>query len=158
MDLSKLKWVVIFGVLGLIVFLGTGKGMDYVYDKATDSLPGNDLEEDVVDEAALSKYAGFLMSTLQYKKAKQFYIAAIERYNGQGEAPQGNNYWYNVYQLARCHEKLEEYEDACTLLYECWKVDADKLDERVKDNDTLRLRMEKLIELHELHNMGFDFP
>jgi hypothetical protein len=158
MDLSKVKWVVIIAVLAGGVWLFTGKGVDAVYDKATAALPGNDLGQDAVDEAMLSKWAGFLMATFQIEKAKHFYIAAIERYDGQGEQPQGKNYWYNVYQLARCHEKMGEWEDACRLLYECWKVDADKIDERVKDNDTIRLRMEKMIEMHELHGMGFDFP
>jgi len=158
MDLSKVKWIVIIAVVGGAIWLFTGAGVDAVYDKATDTLPGNDVQQDIVDEAMLSKWAGFLMATFQLEKAKKFYKSAIDRYPGNETLPQGKNFWWNVYQLARCHEKLKEYPEACDLLYLCWLNNADAIDERVKDNDTIRLRMEKLIEMHELFDRGYDFP
>ncbi|PCJ53775.1 MAG: hypothetical protein COA73_14960 [Candidatus Hydrogenedentota bacterium] len=149
MDLSKVKWVVIVLVVVGGGWLVTEGGMDYVFNAATEELPGNDPEKDVIDEASLSKYGGFLLSTFRYTKAKIFYTAAIERYG-----PEGGNYYWNIYQLARCEEKMGNYESAVLLLRELHNVDGDAFDERVPGRDTLKLRIMKLVETHDLSHLA----
>jgi tetratricopeptide (TPR) repeat protein len=144
MDLSKLKWVVIILVVVGGGWLLTSGGINWVYNQATDAVPGVDPAKDKTDEAMLSKYGGFLLTTFRYEGAKKFYRTAVERY------PEGANAWWNYYQLARCEEKLGNYKEACDILFMLWEQNADQYDERVPDMATLRLRLDKLIEIHEL--------
>jgi tetratricopeptide (TPR) repeat protein len=148
MDLSKVKWVLIIVVVVGGGWLVTQGGMDYMFEKATKNLPGNDPEQDVLDEATLSKYGGFLLTTFRYKQAKVFYEAAIQRYDTKGK-----NYYFNNLQLARCEEKLENYREAVTILDNLYGVDADQYDERIPNQDKLKLRIMKLVEMHELLDM-----
>ncbi len=149
MDLSKVKWVVIIAIVVGGGWLVTEGGMNAIYDNATEDLPGNDPEKDVIDEASLSKYGGFLLSTFRYQKAKVFYTAAIERYG-----PEGANYYWDIYQLARCEEKLQNYEPAVILLRDLYNIDGDFYDERVPGRDTLKLRIMKLVEMHDLSHLA----
>jgi len=144
MDLSKVKWLVIFAVILGGGWLFTSGGVNYMYNRATKATPGADAAKDKTDEATLSKYGGFLMSTFRYGRAKDFYTAAIQRY------PAGANRYWNRYQLARAHEKLDENEEAVNLLYELWEADAIQYDSRVANQDELKLRIQKLIEVNQL--------
>ena len=144
MDLSKLKWVVII----LVVFGGgwlvTAGGVNYMFKRATTGTPGVDANKDKVNEATLTRYGGFLLSTFRYEQAKKFYSAAVQRY------PAGANRYWNRYQLARVHEKLDEIEEAVNLLLGLWEEDAIQYDSRVANKDELKLRIQKLIEVNQL--------
>ena len=144
MDLSKLKWVIIAAIVIGGGWLVTEGGINWIFDNATEADPGNDPEKDENDEGTLSRYGGFLMATFRYEKAKKFYQTAIDRY------PEGDNIWWNYYQMARCEEKLYEYQRAADILHMLWTEDADQYDERVPDMATLKLRLDKMIEVNDL--------
>ncbi len=144
MDLSKLKWVVII----LVVFGGgwlvTSGGISYMYNRATSDTPGANAKNDKVNEATLTRYGGFLLSTFRYEQSKKFYSAAVQRY------PAGANRYWTRYQLARVHEKLDENEEAINLLLGLWEEDAIQYDKRVANKDELKLRIQKLIEVNQI--------
>ncbi len=144
MDLSKLKWLVIFAVILGGGWLFTSGGVNYMYNRATSGTPGADAGKDKTNEATLSKYGGFLMATFRYERAKDFYSTALQRYPG------GANRYWNRYQLARAHEKLDENEQAVELLVYLWQENAIQYDSRVANPDELKLRIQKLIEVHQL--------
>jgi tetratricopeptide (TPR) repeat protein len=144
MDVSKLIWaLVIVAVVGGGWLLTSG-GVNYMYNNATKATVGQDASKDETDEAALSKWGGFLLSTFQYEKAQKFYQTAVDRY------PAGKNFWWNCYQLARAEEKLKNYEKSVQILTMLRDQNADAQDERVPDFDNLNLRINKLRELHEI--------
>ena len=144
MDLSKLKWVLIAAVVIGGGWLVTEGGVNWVYKKATEATPGTNPEKDKIDESTLSRYGGFLLSTFRYEKAKKFYQSAIDRY------PDGDKLWWNYYQMARCEEKLYNYQRAADILHMLWTEDADQYDERVPDQATLKIRLDNLIEINDL--------
>ena len=144
MDLSKLKWVIIAAIVIGGGWLVTEGGINWVYDNATKEAPGADPDKDKTDENTLSRYGGFLLATFRYEKAKKFYQSAIDRY------PEGDNLWWNYYQMARCEEKLYNYQRAADILHMLWTEDADQHDERVPDRATLRRRLDNMIEINDL--------
>ncbi|MFP6581209.1 MAG: hypothetical protein VCD00_01495 [Candidatus Hydrogenedentota bacterium] len=144
MDMSKIVWLVVIVAIVGGGWLLTGSGMDKMYDRATSELPGNDPDQDIIDEATLSKYGGFNISMMRYEQAKKFYTASIDRYGKDGK-----NYWWNVYQLARVEEKLGNEPGAIPLLHHLWLEDGDQYDERVPGQDILHSRLVKLLELNE---------
>ena len=144
MDLSKLKWVIIAAIVIGGGWLVTEGGINWVYNNATKSTPGADFEKDNIDEKTLSRYGGFLLTTFRYEKAKNFYQTAIDRY------PEGASRWWNYYQMARCEERLGDYQRAADILHMLWTENADQYDERVPDMATLKLRLDKLVEINEL--------
>ena len=144
MDLSKLKWVLIAAIVIGGGWLVTEGGVNWVYKNATEASPGTDPEKDKIDESTLSRYGGFLLATFRYEKAKKFYQSSIDRY------PDGDKLWWNYYQMARCEEKLYNYQRAADILHMLWTEDADQYDERVPNQATLRLRLDKLVEVHDL--------
>ncbi len=146
MDLSKLKWVFIIVIVIGGGWLVTAGGINWVYGNATKATPGVDADKDSVDESTLTRYGGFLLSTFRYNKARHFYNTAIERY------PNGTNVWWNYYQMARCEEKLENYQEAANILHMLWLEDADQYDERVPGMATLKLRLDNLVEIHGLES------
>lgn len=144
MDLSKLKWVIIAIVVIGGGWLVTSGGIDWVYKNATKATPGVDADKDALNEATLTRYGGFLLSTFRFNKSRQFYSSAVQRY------PEGANVWWNYFQMARCEEKLYNYQEAANILHRLWLADADQFDERVPGRPTLKLRLDKLIEIHDL--------
>lgn len=144
MDLSKLKWVLIAAVVIGGGWLVTEGGINWVYKNATEDTPGADPEKDKIDESTLSRYGGFLLTTFRYEKAKEFYQTAIDRY------PDGDNLWWNYYQMARCEEKLYNYQRAADILHMLWLEDAHQYDKRVDVQSTLKQRLDLLIELNDL--------
>jgi tetratricopeptide (TPR) repeat protein len=144
MDLSWLKWLVIVLVIFGVGWLVTAGGVNYMYNRATAGAVGVDAGKDKVNEATLTRYGGFLLSTFRYEGAKKFYNAALQRY------PSGNNRFWNRYQLARCHEKLDEMEESVNLLLYLHDEDANQYDSRIPNQDTLKLRIQKLIEVNQL--------
>lgn len=151
MDLSKVVWLVVIVAIGGGVWLFTDGGMNKMYEQSTKSLVGNNPEQDVIDEAALSKYGDTLLTTFRYEKAKKFYTAAIERYGANGR-----NYWINLEHLARCEEKLGNELQTINILHQLWVQDGDSYDERVSSRLQLKPRITKLIELNGLSPK--DFP
>jgi hypothetical protein len=145
MDLTKLVWLVVILAIGGGVWLFTDGGMDNRYEAATKSLVGNDPDQDIIDEAVLSKYGGTLLSTFRYEKAKKFYTASIDRYG-----PAGKNYWYNLEQLAKCEEKLGNDMRTLEILHGLWLENGDAHDERVSSRSQLKPRILQLIELNGL--------
>ena len=144
MDLSKLKWVIIAAIVIGGGWLVTEGGINWIFDNATEADPGNDPEKDENDESTLSRVGGFLMATFRYEKAKKFYQTAIDRYPG------GEKVWWNYYQVARCEEKLYNYQRAADILHMLWLEDAHQHDKRVDGQSTLKRRLDLLIELNDL--------
>lgn len=144
MDLSWLKWLVIVLVVFGLGWLVTSGGVNYMYNKATAGTVGVDAAKDKSNEAILTRYGGFLLSTFRYDRAKQFYSTALQRYPG------GENRFWNRYQLARCHEKLDEMEESVNLLLYLYDENGNQYDSRVPNQDTLKLRIQKLIEVNQI--------
>lgn len=145
MDLSKLVWlIVIVAVVGGGWLLTTG-GMEKVYTNATDDLIGNDPEQDIKDEAILSKYGGFQQTLFRFDNAKRFYTAAIEH------GPEAENYWANLHQLGRCEEELGNEATAIDIYYDLWQEDASQYDNRVPARDALKSKIERLIGLNDMN-------
>ena len=144
MDLSWMKWPLIIIVVVGIGWLLSAGGVDYMEGRYTKATPGDDEDKDISDEAGLSRLGGYMLATFRYQKAYGLYKKAVTRY------PDGKNYWYNYYQMARCAERLEKYAEANDILHMLQDNDADSEDQRVPDNDTLRLRIQKLEGVHEL--------
>jgi len=144
MDLSKVKWVVIIAIVVGGGWLLTSGGVNWAYNKATSGTPGQDASADARNEALLSRYGGFLLATFRYERAKDFYTAAITNFPG------GKNAYYNMYQLARCEDKLGNYQAEVDILTRLYEVEAVQYDTRVANQNKLKLRIEKLVEVHEL--------
>jgi tetratricopeptide (TPR) repeat protein len=144
MDLSFLKWPLIIGGVVLVGWLASSGGVNYMYKKFTVNEPGADAKKDQIDEAGLSRLGGYCLMLFKYEKAMSVYETAVSSY------PDGKNVWYNKYQMARCAERLGDYRKTVDILHELIDASANDIDERVPNNDNLRLRSEKLIEMHEL--------
>ncbi len=144
MDLSKLKWVVVIAIVVGGGWLATEGGVNWAFSRATSGTPGEDPSADARHEATLTRYGGFLLSTFRYEKAKQFYTEAINRF------PEGKNRYWNRYQLARCEDKLGNFQNEANLLYSLYEIDADQYDERIPGVIELQTRIQKLVEVHEL--------
>jgi len=145
MDLSGLKWPLIIVVIVGIGFLASSPGVSWMVGRYTQATPGQDAERDRRDEAGLSRIGGYLLYQWRYEKALEIMQTAVNRY-GTG----GANYWYNVYRMAKCQEKLGRMQESYNLLQELITANAHEIDGRVADNDNLRLRATKLKEVHNL--------
>ena len=146
MDLSFLKWPIIIGVIALVGWLASSGGVDYMFKKFTADEPGVNAQKDEINEAGLSRLGGYCLKLFKYEKAMSIFDTAITRY------PQGKNFWLNKYRMVKCAEKLEDYRKAVDILEELMDANASSIDSRLPGNDNLKLRSEKLIELHELEN------
>lgn len=144
MDLSWVKWPVLVVVVGSIGFLLSPPGINFMYERAISEPPGTDAAQDAANEATLTRLGGLSLATFQYGRAAEIYRTAIKRY------PNGENSWYNWYQLARCYEKLEKYGDAVDILVMLRDENADGHDERVPSPAQLNAQIQKLVEVHEL--------
>jgi hypothetical protein len=147
MDLSWAKFPIIILVIVGIGWLLSSGGVTYMHNKFAVEA-GEDEKQNELNEAGLTRLAGFLMSTLRYQKGGEILEDAIRLY------PNGKNALYNQYRLAKSYEKQTDYERCLGLLNELWLMDAHQYDDRIADNDALRLRMEKLAETHELGQVG----
>jgi len=144
MDLSFLKWPIIIGVIVGVGWLMSSGGVNYMSNKFTAGTPGKDAKKDEIDELGLSRLGGYCLALFNYDKAMSIFQTALERY------PNGKNALFIKYRMARCAEKLKDYQQAVNLLKELMVVDAHATDDRVPNNDNLRLRAEKLTEMYEL--------
>ena len=149
MDLSRFKWPVIIIVLvGIFVLLFTDPGIRFIRGKLTAGTPGQDAKQDEFNEAGLSMLSGFLIKTFRYSSAEITLKDAMERY------PEGKNFLYNKYRLAKCVEKQGRYEECIELLAALRDQDAHQTDDRIPEVDVLNLRIDKLAETHELGEVG----
>ncbi len=144
MDLSILKWpIIILVVVGGGWLISSG-GTNYIYKQLQEHQPGEDVEADKTNEASLSKLGGFLAKTLRHQKARDVFQFTIERY------PNGENILFNYLRLARAEQKLGNFERTVAILGMLMQQNAHEIDDRVPNNENLRLRQQKLIEVHEV--------
>jgi len=145
MDLSGLKWPLIIAAVVGIGWLGTSGGVTWMYGNFTEAAPGVDLEQDLRDEAGLTKLAGYTYHLWKWRVTRDIIETSIARY---GEA--GPNYWFNLERLSTCYERIGDYQTSVDILEELMRAKAHELDERVGNFDNLNLRASKLREMHEL--------
>jgi hypothetical protein len=148
MDLSRLKWPLIIIVVVGIGYLLSDGGVRYLRAKFTEGEVGVDPKQDEFNEAGLSKLAGFLMLTFRYASAEEVLLDAMERY------PEGKNVLHNEYRLAKCVEKQGRYKECVQRLVELRDMDAHQYDEDVPEHDILQHRIDNLVEVHELGEVG----
>ncbi len=144
MDLSGLKWPIIVLVVVVVGWLLSSGGVNWMEKNFTKSVPGQDEKRDISDEAGLSRLGGYCMYLFRYERAAGIFEKAIDRY------PNGANYYYNKYCLARCYEKMDRFQDSYDILIELIAENPSAVDKRVNNNDILNLRAQKLKEVHNL--------
>ena len=146
MDLSRLKWPLAIIIVVAVVWLGSDQGVSWAESRLSQTVPGENAEADLRAEAGLSRLGGVLMRTFRYTRAEQVFEKALSRY------PSGPNNLYNTYRLAKAKEKQGKYADAVRLLEQLMRANAHATDPRVANNDILRLRTDKLIEVHDVRS------
>jgi tetratricopeptide (TPR) repeat protein len=144
MDLSGLKWPIIIAVVVGLGWLLTSGGVNWMVGNFTKATPGIDAQQDMVDEAGLSRVGGYLLFMWRWEKANDVLSLAVERY------PEGPNLYYNLYRIARCEERMGNYQAAVDLMRELMDYDAHEIDERVPHTENLNLQANKLIEMYDL--------
>lgn len=146
MDLSKFKWPVIIILVVGIIWLGSSGGINFMVNQFTKAEPGVDANRDRSDEAWLTSIGGYLQKTFQYEEAYEVMSIACDRY-GQNSS----NYLFNQLRMARCLEKLGDYQGSYEIL--CYLRDsrASEFDDRIPIFDVLNGRAAKLKEVHELY-------
>lgn len=145
MDLSGLKWPLIIVVLVGFGWLASSGGVNWMQNNFTKATPGTDVERDKIDEAGLSRLATYVLYLWKYEKAKEILNLAVDRYGENGA-----NYWFNVYRISTCNERLKNYQDAVDDLQYLVNNTASQYDDRVPENDNLSLKAAKIREVHEL--------
>lgn len=146
MDLSGLKWPLILVVIVGVGWLGTKGGVAWMYGKFTEATPGVDLDQDLRDEAGLTRLGGYTFHLWQWERTIDILETAINRYGEN--AP---NYWYNMERLASCYDRVGEFQISYDILQELMRANAHEIDDRVPNFDALNLRANKLKEMYELN-------
>jgi tetratricopeptide (TPR) repeat protein len=145
MDLSGLKWPLIIVIVVGVGWLMTSGGITYMVNNFTKVTPGQDVERDKVDEAGLTRVGGYLLLMWRYQKAADVMQTSIDRYG-----PSGANYWHNLYRVAKCYDRMGQYQQSYDVLQQLITANASQYDDRVPENDNLSLRASKLKEMYEL--------
>ena len=148
MDLSRLKWPLIIIVVVGVGWLLTDGGVRYLRAKFTEGEVGVDPKQDEFNEAGLTNLAGFLIKTFRYAPAEQVLLDAMERY------PEGKNFLYNKYRLAKCVEKQGRFENASNTWRRSATWTRTSTTIACPKIDVLNLRIDKLAETHELGEVG----
>ena len=144
MDLSRFKWPVIILLVIGVFWLFSSAGINFMHNKFTKVTPGQDAKVDKATEAGLSRLGGFLIKTFRYEKGLGVLTDACTMY------PEGANYWYNQYRMAKCLEKMDRVDEALQILDTLHANDIHTVDDRVPPADVLKLRIDKLQEVHGL--------
>lgn len=144
MDLSGLKWPLIIAVIVALGWLFTSGGVNWMVGNFTKATPGMDAEQDKVDEAGLSRVGGYLLVMWKWEKARDVFDTAVFRY------PDGANYYYNLYRLGRCEERMNNNQAMLDILRELIADDAHSIDARVPRTNNLKSQAEKLKEMYGL--------
>lgn len=145
MDLSGLKWPLIIVAIVGIGWLGTSGGIQWMYGNFTKAAPGVDVNQDIRDEAGLTKLAGYTYFLWKWKETIAIIETSMERY-GDG-AP---NYWYNMERLSNCYDRIGNYKMSLEILELLMRARAWEVDPRVPNREQLNLRANTLREMHEL--------
>lgn len=145
MDLSGLKWPLIIVVIVGGGWLATSGGLRWMYGNFTAAAPGVDLQQDLRDEAGLTKIGGYTFFLWKWEQTIYILETAISRYGE--EAP---NYWFNLERLSTCYERIGDYQSSFDILQQLMNANAHEIDERVANFDNLNLRASKLKEMYEL--------
>ena len=144
MDLSRFKWPIIILVVIGVFWLFSSAGINFMHKKFTSVTPGQDAKVDQANEKGLSTLGGFLIKTFRYEKGFEVLTDASTMY------PQGANFWYNQYRMAKCLEKMDRISEALAILDQLHADNIHALDDRVPSQDVLKLRIDKLQEVHGL--------
>ncbi|HOF38860.1 MAG TPA: hypothetical protein PLD73_02215 [Candidatus Hydrogenedentes bacterium] len=144
MDLSRFKWPIIILVVIGVFWLFSSAGINFMHKKFTSVPPDRDAKVDQANEKGLSALGGLLIKTFRYEKGFEVLNDASRLY------PQGANFWYNQYRMAKCLEKMDRISEALKLLDNLYVNDIHALDNRVPPRDVLKLRIDKLQEVHGL--------
>ena len=145
MDLSGLKWPLIIAAVVGLGWLGTSGGVTWMFGNFTSATPGVDEQQDLRDEAGLTKLAGYTYHLWKWDKTIYIIETIINRYGDR--AP---NYLFNLERLSTCYERIGDYDTSHKILLELIQLNAHEYDDRVANSDNLRLRANKLKEMHEL--------
>jgi len=146
MDLSGLKWPFIIAAVVGIGWLATSGGVNWMFGKFTAAAPGVDQQQDLRDEAGLTKLAGYTFHLWKWRATIDIIETSHYRYG-----PWGPNYWYNLERLATCYERIGQVQTSYNILQELKAGRAWEHDSRVGNFDNLNLRSSKLREMYELH-------
>lgn len=144
MDLSRFKWPLIIIFVFLVGWLLTNPGVNFMHQRLVDRPVGESAEADKATEAGLTRLGWFLIRTFRYQKARQVLDDAIDLY------PNGENVLLNHYRLAKVEEKLGNYAEAVRLLRYLEDIDAHSHDPDVPESSNLKLRADKIMEMHDL--------
>lgn len=145
MDLSGLKWPLIIAAVVGIGWLATSGGVNWMYGNFTAAAPGYDMQQDLRDEAGLTKLASYTYHLWKWDTTIKIIETNIDRY---GDA--GPNYWFNLERLSTCYERIGDYKTSVRILQELMNTNAHEIDPRVSNFDNLNLRAAKLREMHEI--------
>ena len=148
MDLSRLKWPLIVALVVGVGWLLSEGGVNYMHKKFTSVAPGQDLNADKMNEEGLTRLGNFLLKTFRWEKALRVLEDAVRIY------PDGDNALYNEYRMAKCAEKLGDYGRSVDILGHLVDIEASTVDVRVPSNNHLNLRRTKLMETHQLGEIG----
>ena len=145
MDLSGLKWPLIIAAVVGIGWLATSAGVNWMGQRFVAAAPGVDAQQDLRDEAGLTKLATYTYYLWKWQKTADILQTSIERYGEDGA-----NYWYNLERLSNCYDRLGEYQESYDILRQLMDVNAHEIDSRVGNFDNLNLRASKLREMYDL--------
>lgn len=145
MDLSGLKWPITIAIIVGIGWLATSGGVNWMYGKFTAASPGVDEQQDLRDEAGLTKLAGYTYHIWKWRATINIIETSHTRYGEWGP-----NYWFNLERLSTCYERIGEYQTAYNILRELMSAEAWEIDSRVGNLDNLALAASKLKEMYEL--------
>jgi tetratricopeptide (TPR) repeat protein len=148
MDLSRLKWPLIVALVVGAGWLLSEGGVNYMHKKFTSAAAGQDANLDEMNEQGLTRLGSFLLKTFRYEKALVVMEDAVHLY------PDGANALFNEYRMAKCAEKIGDYQRSVDILGHLMDIEASTLDARVPSNNHLNLRRAKLLETHELGEIG----
>ena len=148
MDLSRLKWPLIIIVVGLLGWLLTEGGTNWMYGRFTQTAPGTDAKLDEVNEQGLSQLGGFLFKTFRYAKAAEVFEEQMKRF------PNGKNYMWTLFRMAKIDEKQGNPKEAVAKLQWLMQQKANEKDDRIPGKDMLQLRIDKLNEVNETGVVG----
>ncbi len=152
MRFSRLIWIFIAVILVALGWLLTDSGIEFMHQKFLAN-PAADSARGGFNEAGLSRLGGFLQATFRFEKAESVLTDAITLY------PDGANYWFNLYRLAKAKEKLDKEQEAVNILDRIIKENAGGgLDERLPSNNILELRRNKITEAIEQTDTGASEP
>ncbi|GMV99878.1 MAG: hypothetical protein AMXMBFR84_10170 [Candidatus Hydrogenedentota bacterium] len=148
MDLSRFKWPVIILVVAGVFWLLSEGGINFMHKRFTTPPAQPSAEKDKLNENGLTRLGQFLIVTFRYQKATAVITDALRLF------PEGEHALLNEYRLAKCYEKTGKFAEASNILLRLKNINANQYDERIPPPDVIALRLDKLVETHELGEIG----